>query len=455
MKTNGRKEWVKDTFWRLLQNKQFYIFLGLLGVLVFTYSTVNLDMLSDDGEYLRMMDTYPNYFEFISFTYQSLNGRIVANSASFLFLQLDSLVPWALISIFAIASIAYNIGRLFGKRPTWGFINVALGLIFCLSFRVLSSSMLWFTGAIFYLWPIAILLYLLADLSDCFYYEKSVHFGWRYVLNLFLGLTLTLWSEQVALVLIGFYGVCFVCRTFIRRQKFNCLELIPLVIWLIGFCAMFFAPSQRVRMNNVYGYAAFEGGLKYLLENGVYWTFRAIFVEQRILMLLLGAITLLCADRKKRPWLIRTFEFVFSISIVLLLIHGTSFSAYVDASKYIYDIPYLADTGYTFASLLPYCYWTVYCALTVSIILINSEKKFATALTMLAALATLVIMWFSTTMYASGYRTCALFCVAIVALTVKMLREKDKEFMPFILGAGLVNILLFSDFLSQHFIIFY
>ncbi len=446
---------MKETIKRLTKNKYSYLFLMLTGILVFACSTVRLDMLSDDGCYLQMMEDNPGFFRYISYTYQYLNGRLVANTLMFVMLKLNSLVLWIVITTAAVLSIAYNVSRMFGKRASIKGMTLVLGLIFCLNFRVLSSSMLWFTGAIFYVWPISLAIYLLARLSQRFYADEPLRFDWRFVCDLVIGVLVMLWAEQPALVLIGFYLLYFLYQLVLKKKKLDYLNLIATVLWIVFFCVMFFAPSQRIKMNNVYGYAALEGGVGYLLQNGIYWLYRSVFVEQRVLMLLIGAVALIGADRKQHPILTHTFEVIFSVAFLLTFIYGISFDGFINASSYIFGISYLPDSGYSVQTLLPYAYWTLYSALLITIFLVSTKNKILTSLTMLASLATLIIMWFSTTMYASGNRTCALFCMGVIALTVKMIEEREKDCTALIVGVGAVNMTLFATFLMNSFVIYY
>ena len=440
---------------RTTKNAYLYLFISLIGIVIFSYSTVRLDALSDDGGYLRMIAENPGFYNYISFTYRALNGRVVANSLMYVMLQINFLPLWVAISAFATISIAYNISRMFGKPVTLKNMTVVLGLMMCMGFRVLSSSMLWFTGAIFYLWPVAILIYLLAQASNRFYRKTTVTFSWRYALEVFLGVTLMLWSEQAALVLLGFWILQIIHHLVVEKQKSNVWEFLAVGLWIACFLLMFLAPSQRIRMNNVYGYAALEGGVGYLLQNGIYWTFQSIFKQQRILVLLFGLLTLLCANRNKHPILLRCFKMIWCIPLLSILMQGILFLLHKNASHDLFTFFYLPDAGYTLLNLLPYLYWTLYAVVLFILYFVNIEKKIFTGFILLASLATLVLMWFSTTMYASGNRTCMLFCIGMVALLTKLLLEKNKTYEILILGIGIPHLLSFSILLAVNFVIHY
>lgn len=446
---------MKESLKRFLKNPYSYLFLILTAMLVFACTVVKLEMLSDDGCYLQMMADHPRFSDYLSYTYQCLNGRLVANTLMFVMLKLNAMWLWCIITVAALISIGVNVSRMFGKSANLKGTALTLGLICCLGFRVLSSSVLWFTGAIFYIWPIALAVYLLVRLSKRFYADEPMRLDWRFFCELLLGGLLMLWSEQDALVLLGFYLVYFLYRWLIRKKGFDYLTLSVFALWAALFCVMFFAPSQAERMNNVYGYAALGGGVGYLVQNGLYWTYGAIFVQQRTLMLIFGAVALICTDRKKHPVLAYSFEALLAIALSTILIHGTAFEGYVNASPYIYGIAYFPEAGYSIGTLLPYVFWTLYSVLLVSTVLVSSKNKLLTVLVMLASLATLLIMWFSTTMYASGYRTCALFCVGMIALMVKLLDENQKSCTALIVGAGTINILLFAGILTAQFGIYY
>ena len=388
---------VKAFFKQTVKQPGFYLFLLLAGVFIFAYSTVRMFPDSDDVWYPQMIAEPSGILSFLSYTYHYLNGRIVANALMYLMLQLDFMPLWVLISSFATVSIAYNVARMFGKRPSWKSVNLALGLIMCFGFRVLSSSMLWFTGAICYLWPIAVAVYLLARLSVRYHSEAPLKFGWRGVLELILGIAVMFWGEQFALILIGFW-LCYLAYVlFSRKKKPSWFEYFFACALLAGFLTMFFAPSQALKMTNVYGYAAYEGGFGYLLANGLCWTFQSIFVHQRIFVILFGVLTLLCADRSKHRALIFGYEIVLCIPILSVLLNGLHFGIPVDPTEFLYRILYLPDAGYTVNAWMPYLFWTLYTVLTLTVFLMNTKRKRLTGLVLLASVASLVIMLYTST----------------------------------------------------------
>ncbi len=451
---NNRKN-LKDYFQWVAKKPELYWFVLLVGIFVVAFSTVKLEPLSDDGHYRTMIAEHPGFLNYLSYTYHYLNGRVVANSLMYVMLQLDFMPLWILLSTLATVSIAFSVTRIFGKQAWGRAMCLMLGMMMCVGFRVLSSSMFWFTGAIFYLWPIAVLFYLLARLYDRYQNSTSLSFGWRGCVELLLSVLIAFWGEQFALVLIGFW-LCYLAGVvFLKKQKPSWFEFLLLGALLGFFLAMFFAPSQAIRMNNVYGYAAYEGGLGYLLANGIYWTYQTVFVHQRLLMILFGALIILCVDRTKHRVLISAFEVVFCIPLVALLTHGIHFGALVDVTKYIYQILYLPDAGVSFGTVMPYLFWTVYTGLMLTVFLLNTEKKGFTGLVILASVASLVIMWFSTTMYASGNRTCALFCFAMIALMLKFLMEHEKNCVSVVASIGIVNLLLLAIPLAKQFLIYY
>jgi len=315
--------------------------------------------------------------------------------------------------------------------------------------------MLWFTGAICYLWPIAVTVYLLARLSVRYHAEAPLKFGWRGASELILGLAVMFWGEQFALILIGFW-LCYLGYVlFGKKQKPSWFECLFACALLVGFSAMFFAPSQALKMTNVYGYAAYEGGIGYLLANGLCWTFQSIFVHQRIFVILFGVLTLLCADRGKHRVLLFVYEIVLCTPILSVLLNGLHFGIPVDPTEFLYRIVYLPDVGYTVNAWIPYLFWTLYTVLTLTVFLMNTKRKRFTGLILLASVASLVIMWFSTTMYASGNRTCTVFCIGMLVLMLKFLMEHEKDCTAIVLGTGLYNILLLAVPLANHFYVFF
>ncbi len=439
-----------------LRDREFYILTFLIGLIIFAFSTVKLDMLADEGHVLNLIKEHENFWSYITWTYQNLNGRIFANTLMYFFLKYNLLLFWRLLSITALLSIAYCICRFFGQAVSLKRLNITLLLVFCLGYRVLSSSMLWFTGAIFYLWPIAMTLYLLVAVSDSVYLNQSIKLEEKYGMHVLLGILVMLWSEQAALVLLGFIMLRFI-HSFLVKRKLDIAVLLNIVIWITFFLLLVLAPSQSVRASNssIYGYAVLTNGIVYFLENGVFWTFKSIFYEQRILVLLLGIITIVCVDKQKRSLLLSTFVILLPGGIVPLIISGLGSSAYADFNIYIYGFECFAGTTLTFTKIVPYLYWTVYTFIMIALILLNIRNRFTTGIIILASIATLVVMWFSPTMYASGNRTCLLFCIGLIILALKLMDDTKLYCTKVMVVPGLVNFMAFAIWMAREFIIYY
>ena len=448
-------ESIKNQIKKTVKQPDLYLFLFLVGVFAFAFSTVKLEPLSDDGSYRTIIDEHPGFLNYLSFTYRFLNGRVIANTLMYVMLQLDCMPLWVLISTAAVVSIAYHLARAIGVRPSWKTMSLTLALISCIGIRVLSSSMLWFTGAIFYLWPIAVTVYLLSRLSERYHNGIPLTFGWRAGLELILSIFVALWGEQFALLLIGFW-ICYLASlAFQKKKKPSWTEILLISALVAGFCAMFFAPSQALKMTNIYGYAAYRGGVGYLLANGLCWSFQSVFIHQKIFVILFGVLILLCIDRSKNRVCVRVFEAMLGMSILFALMKVLPFAWCNVLTNSLYQIVYLPDVKYAISAWIPYLFWTAYTTLMLTLFLMHTRKKCFTGLILLASVATLVIMWFSTTMYASGNRTCALFCMGMVALMLKFLIEHEKNYIYAILGTGICNILFLIVPLLQQFVIYY
>lgn len=437
----------------LLKNYNFYFFILLLCIIVISFFSVKFDILSDDGHYMEMLKNYKSVSKFINFTYYNINGRIIANLIMYFFIKYKLLIIWKIISILSFLSISYNISKLFLKKPKLNNVNLILTLMMCCSYRVLSSSMFWFTGAIFYLWPVAILTYLLRLLSDDFFTKNRTKFSKKYVINVILGILLMFWSEQVSLVLIGFYACKFFYQTIIKKEKINLFDLISIIIWIISFLFMFLAPSQKIRMNVDLGYDALNGGIFYMISNGISWMYRTIFLEQRILIIIIGIVTILYGGNKKTKKLLSIFKILLSISCFALIFEGASISEYIDIKNFFYSFNLINRSNLFSFDIIPYIYWTIYFGIIIIINLYNQKNPFMYLLIILASLLTLIILWFSPTMYVSGNRTCILFCIGIITLVYKIV--KDNKITPYIESLGIINILLFILQISQKYIIFY
>lgn len=443
----------KGALARLSRNPSFYVFVLLMCLIGFAYSLVTLDMQSDEGAYLQIISSYPSLQEFSAYCYNNLNGRIVPNTLSYFFLKYNWMFLWRCLSFGAVWLLACSLARCFSGRNLKNVCLIVL-LLFCGGFRLVCSSSLWFIGAIFYLWPAALLCYLLANLADDFYHRSPIRFSPKFWVDLVLGVAVALWGEQPALLLLGFYFVYILYKNLLAKEHSHPAQLLCLVVWTISFLFLFFSPAQSIRINGATDYAVLDRGVQYFLQHILYWFFNTVFVQLRYLILLAGLLVLLCWRSRKRTWYLTVFEILYPMSLAGVLLHLSSAQSYIDLSKFFFGFKLITKASFT--TLFPYIYWTLYMVFLLVLFFRIIQQPLVSALVLLAGTLSLCIMFFSPSMYISGQRTSFFFCIAVISLCTKLMSEQNCEAFPIVASIGLLNLLSLAGFYAVNgFVIYY
>jgi len=431
----------------------FFIILLQLTVL---YNRVILDMRADEGYYLQFITESHSFFDYIKGTYLTLNGRVVPNTIAYIFLKYNLMFCWRVISIASILFIAYNIVTSFGVFDI-RYFNITMLLVFCIGFRVWSSSFLWFIGAIFYLWPISLLTYLLRIILKKFLQNyQPPNSCLEMLISTIVGIFITLWSEQLACVLICSYTAYYCYDKFLKKNEIGFRILKQIILWTSCFLILLMAPSQRIRMNNTTDYLGLKGGFLYFLKNILYWTYHVVFMEQRFLIILLGIIVIMCYKKQNEK---SCLELILPFSFIALFFNETDFSTFADISKYVYRFEYLSLKNINLKLLFPYIYWTIYTILLLISLfhIIKTQKEIlAIFLIITASICSLGMMWFSPTLYLSGSRTSSFFSIGLISVIAFLIMKSNLHDYTAINCIGWCNILCLTIYyIKNGFVIFY
>lgn len=445
----------KGSLARLTRTPSFYVFVALMALLGMAYSLVTLDMQSDEGEYLKLIAMFPDLSDYTRYCYTSLNGRVVPNTLSYFFLKYNWMFLWRCLSFGAVWLLACSLARCFSGRNLKNVCLMVL-LLFCGGFRLVCSSSLWFIGAIFYLWPAALLCYLLANLADDFYHRSPIRFSPKFWVDLILGVAVALWGEQPALLLVSFTWVYVLYKKLLAKERLQPALLLCLVVWTVSSLFLLLSPAQFVRMGLGSDYAVLEPGIPYFLSNVLYWAFSTVFAQMRYLILLAGLLVLLCWRTRKRTWYLTVFQMLYPLPLAGALLHMSAAQSYLDPTPFFFGFQKLSSEVLSFPALCPYLYWTLYTVFLLVLFFRIIQQPLVSALVLLAGTLSLCIMFFSPSMYISGQRTSFFFCIALVVLCVKLIREQRCAVFPLVTSVGLFHLLaLIGFYFFNGFVLYY
>lgn len=193
----------------------------------------------DDFVYQNILNGR-SFFVWLNELYFAWSGRIVLTGMLVYFLNL-SLILWRLFNSLMFTLLVRYASKLSAK-PNY-FKAILFALFILMPEAVLSSGALWITGSLNYLWPVAMMLFLLYLLQSN--NSRLSIFDWLMVM---LALILATNNEQSSLVLLAFFGFVLLYDYFIEKE-FKLNKLIIFGMIGIGFAILMLAPGNFTRLN--------------------------------------------------------------------------------------------------------------------------------------------------------------------------------------------------------------
>lgn len=409
------------------------MYLSLFGVLL----TVS-PFPGDDLFYKTASQKY-SILEWIKIRYLEWSGRLIPDILSYYILD-GKVWVWRILNPLIILLLAFSVVRIIKEKVS---IKDVLLVIFAFGYihqGVLSSGFFWITGSLNYLWPITFGLFAMIPLADKVFRDKKKLDRIPFIFFVLSGLLASISNEQVALCISCFSIIAHIYLFFHHKQQEPKIFIFTGII-IIGTLILLIAPGNQVRLESeiTSWYPEFKE-LSFLnhLFVGIVWLYDKMFNEMRILVFTLAVITITgymldCKLRKLR--LFKFFTFLFSIVLAVILL-GNEFNLLFNFNN-IKTINITSDFAYLWKvknsliiALIPYLFWSAFSILLIILVVKKSENKYFILLCFLALIASIAVMFFSPTIYASGRRvltvSSVLFSLIIVHFLInhKMLDNK-------------------------------
>lgn len=450
--------WI-ESIQKEFKKKDIYLFFLILSILFLLSFTVELTGDYDNERYTAWSNM--PYGEYLKQVYTTLNGRTIPNTIEYFLNRYHLLWVWKLINPLMIVCLAYAMVRMIQEKIKIKRINQVLLGIGLLSNTVLSSAMYWFTGSIFYLWPATFAAISLIPVADYFLRKKEMKITTRNFGNLFCGILVMMSSEQMACFVLGFYLLAFLHSIFIQKEKRKVARIIPIFVLLIFFLTLILSPATKYRfaMASQKYETYYNSTFLQRMENGIIWTFDKIFHEQKLVMFMLGISTIVCykerIQEKGLKWIYLIFQGMLSFAILSIFICAPNYEYFIPIKEYLYHFEKINWHAFTIKAMIPYIFWCIYLLCQLLLLSFYSKNKVLDIICFLAGIGTLMIMWFSPTMYVSGNRTCFVFGLTVIYLIFKMYQENRKEYSPVVLTTSLANMIFFLLVLFKNYVIYY
>ncbi|NMD68807.1 hypothetical protein HHO41_00805 [Bacillus sp. DNRA2] len=416
----------------LLKQKNWFVY-SFIFVLLYLYQLIVTILPGDDTIFSEASDQY-SLVEWLSQRYSQWSGRLFPDTMVYFFLD-ENVWLWHIMNPLMMLLLAFSIVRIIKKITTWQEIVITLLVLGYFAQSVLSSGFFWITGSFNYLWPIALGAFSMIPFTDKVFRKDHLTINWKLSIHLIAGILASIGNEQVALS-VACFSVLALIVLIIKKQKTDLFFVFFTLMVIIGACIQLFAPGNQVRYeaNTEFWFPGFDQlSLKDHFYLGTIWAFEKLFRDMKYILLLLSTIAILVqfSENKKSPSFITVlFALQYTLTIGLHIIG--------DKIAYLYD--FIKIKNYSFAeslftlwnmpldflvALLPYIYWTLYIMLLAYILFnINKNKnRYFVIIILVAVISTLVVMFFSPTIYGSGNRVLSVASVLLALLVVKTIIE--------------------------------
>lgn len=366
-----------------------------------------------------------NLFRFISWYYLEWSGRVTSNALNFLFMGYGYDL-WRFLNPIIFMLLAWAVVRISGAAMSIRNYIFVFALFFLFSAAILDYAVFWATGSIYYLWPATMAVFLLTPfIRLALRGETSIRL---YPIYIVLAILSCMCNEQVTLCVLGCMVVTLL-HYIIKNRRLPIRQGILFVLSILSSLVLFLSPGTKLRVvsETETFFPAFADMSTFgKIDFATPWFFTAFSIQLVLVVILLFAVCLW--SFWKNPGKIPAW---FKWPILCLLGLACAMAARGDESYYVaFTQPsLLAQQGMVkaFFFVLPYLFWGL---LFVVLFLLLLRANLYYGLGFLMAVLSLVVLFFSPTIVASGMRT--LFFAGIIFI-VLILAQIKKPVHPALL----------------------
>lgn len=412
----------------LLHRDRLCLMLVVLAIVALHVFAFGNQQIADDAWFARQLDT-KSLSDFLAFRYTHWSGRLPIEAT--LVLVAGHLWLWKLLDGLMWLLLCYSAGKVALARTgisTSGSTALMFVLFMLMSPAVVFNAAWWITGSINYLWPMALGLYGLLAFVDPTDHGKGTRFGFL------LASGLAMYNEQVALVLLPasllLLGLRFV------RQQWRGWDLAHVGFMAINALVVFAAPGpyRRYLSEEALRFPNFDAlGILDKAAIGVGLVFQSMIDPHNLLLVVVivfsGALVWRSPIGKFNKALILLMLAYLALDYVLSMPGVSSGSI----QQRFYAVPSLGGASANSSRTYALSAWSAFavaalvCAAAVAFWRSYREVLIA-LLTMLLGLASLAVIGFSPTAYASGWRVHFVCQVVFLLVAARLCVEMRREF---------------------------
>ncbi len=382
----------------------------------------------DDAFFLKTLENHGGIFDFVSFLTKTMNGR-VSTTFTLWFVFSSPIWFWRFLNALAITEYVFmftKISQIIRKENS----KLLSSFFACCSFAVMGVgifgySCLWITGSVNYLWPCVTAMIALYPILKTSFNTKTVIRPSVWIAAIFAGIYTCLAQEQIAAITVV-ASLIMCVQIYLVNKKIHLQALISCLLFLFATVLLIAAPltsnrTEREVLRWLPDYLILTAPQKLFItlqwiahsvSHGLKWIFTAIWVY---------ALTVFI----KRKQVLHT---IVTVILIIVSVCSSFFSVLsdvgldkLDMTKKVEHAPLISDLGTV--NIIALCFWLLVLVLSFAMILkilSTAKLKIATGLIYLAGIASLAVMFFSPTIYASGERSLyyASVCLLIIAVII-------------------------------------
>jgi len=386
---------------------------------------------SDDAWFADASNQAP-FFDWIKNRYLTWSGRLFPDSMLYLLLD-EYLWIWRILNPLFIILLVYGIVRLVKKEVTQAEYIFVLVILGYMSEGILKYGLFWITGTMNYLWPIALGVTAMIPFADRVFKRDTEISVKKLLIFVICGLVASISNEQVALCMSTF-SIISLGTIYLKQKTIDYRLLVFSSLIVIGTCVLIFAPGNELRWQvELRWFPGFgEFTIKDKFYVGFIWLYNQLFVEMRTLILLFAATVMFILFRENsnqyNRFILNIFSIVFCFIIAAVFLDISIFTNFdlIKSYRFSQNIlrPWLSEIHF-FRALFPYVIWTSFSLLLIYLSILISKHRVFVFFCWAAAIVTMMITFFSPTIYSSTPRTLVVASVLLSSLIVRLAIEHD------------------------------
>lgn len=412
------------------------------------YVHISQNMRGGDDFWFHEVPRSYSLIDYLQLRYMNWTGRLSAEVGLYYIFK-DGAVFWKFLNPLFVTLTAYSISRIIlGKKANKKnyMLNwyICIGILLINKYIILNAIM-WITGSIVYLWTTLAALVAAIPFVDALKKSYNKKFN---ILYMFCGIFAALGEEQVALVLLSFLTIINI-HIYIRDKIFHKYLLLENFLILVSTIILFIAPGNFARnqdeiinwLPNYPLYSKWETGFY-----GVQWALNLFLNDGKIIFFLILLVLSISLYKKNRG-LSNNLSIIVPIIGCLLILTSIVFSLdmvlpdkIVEKIRFPYMYHYIWDNlrmlFFDFnmpnpfeikkLSTIKFIVWPII-IFTVPYFILQlydfKAKGIYLALAYMAGICSVIIMFVSPTIYASGIRTFFVLAIMFLIIFISLLKK--------------------------------